>query len=737
MEITTDELLRCIRITGRLDAAGSMLLDQAVAALPLNGQDMVLDLSACHYLSSAGIRSLLKAHKALHSNQAKLYIAGVTADVFHVLEIAGLLRGFNLEPDIEEALKKIRSVKGTKTAPTLFPVGDETWRYHPSAEGESQGHRITVPRVMSFQELGFGIGYGSLPGTPEKRDTPPDFFAILGNCGGFLPGNPSEDADFRITSDPFRTGMPVLEAISFGQHPSGTLRCTHPAKVAWNRLLLVVETLQQQILPERREMLLVISDSNENAPSVTTVLVSSQGPEEELFRSTHSLKGGKIAGITFLLTDLSEKGSDIPLPELLSQLTIDNITGVTRPDPEAFFENPTIWVFGPEKFTESQDKTVKVSTRDGAPFDSVKAFLTRLLYTDSSSVIVDPLHGGYSAQTFRVSSFDHEGRKMRPTVLKMAHRNLITRESERCKQFALPFIFNNSAVVLGAEFYGNIGALRYNFVGIGGESSQLKWLTHYYLTAEISFLEPLFDKIFLSILQPWYGQPVSKTIYPFKDHDPTFTFFAAIYQVAKETLGIGPEEQFITIPEINHPFLNPYWYLKNEFARRREEKMTYFTGICHGDLNMQNILLDETMNVYLIDFSETKPRSIISDFARLEAIFLIDNAPVETAADWNDYLGFLRHFYEPQRLDIFPEVIYHGRHREKVMKNAALALKMREYALQSAKNDPNPVPYYLALLEWVLPVVCYTSLPLFNKKISMIVSSLLCQKLLDCESLAD
>jgi anti-anti-sigma factor len=731
MEITTDDLLRCIKITGRLDAAGSMLLDQAVVALPMNGQDMVLDLSACHYLSSAGIRSLLKAHKAMHSSQAKLYITGVTADVFHVLEIAGLLRGFNLEPDIEEALKKIRSGKGTKTATTTFPVGEETWSYHPSAEGEPQGQRIPTPRVMSFGELGFAIGYGFLPGTPEKWEDPPDLFAILGNCGGFLPGDPSGDADFRIASDPFRTGMPVIEAISFGHHPSGTLRCTHPGKVAWNRLLLAVETLQQQILHGRRELLLVINDSNENAPSVTTALISSQGPEEENFRSTRSLQGGRTPGITFHLADRSEKGSIIPLRELLSQLTIDNITGVAPPDPEAVFENPTIWVFGPEKFSDSHDKTVKVSTRDGLPFESVKAFLTRLLYTDSSSVIVDPLHGGYSAQTFRVSSFDHEGRKMRPTVLKMAHRNLITRESERCKQYALPFIFNNSAVVLGSEFYGNTGALRYNFVGIGGESSQLKWLTHYYLTAETSFLEPLFDKIFLSILQPWYGQPVTKTIFPFKDHDPTFTFFAGIYQIAKEMLGIGPEEQFVTLPEMDQPILNPYWYLKNEFARRREEQMTYYTGICHGDLNMQNILLDETMNVYLIDFSETKPRSIISDFARLEAIFLVDNAPVETAADWNDYLDFIHRFYASPRLDIFPEVIYHGRHREKVMKNAALAIKMREYALRSTKNDPNPVPYYLALLEWVLPVVCYTSLPLPNKKISMIVSSLLCQKLLD------
>jgi len=37
-------------------------------------------------------------------------------------------------------------------------------------------------------------------------------------------------------------------------------------------------------------------------------------------------------------------------------------------------------------------------------------------------------------------------------------------------------------------------------------------------------------------------------------------------------------------------------------------------------------LLDGEMNVYLIDFSETRPRSVVSDFARLEAIFMIEHA---------------------------------------------------------------------------------------------------------------
>ncbi len=59
------------------------------------------------------------------------------------------------------------------------------------------------------------------------------------------------------------------------------------------------------------------------------------------------------------------------------------------------------------------------------------------------------LHGGYSAETFQVDSYDREGRKMRPTVLKIAGRDIISREAERCTNYALPYIMNNSAMVFG------------------------------------------------------------------------------------------------------------------------------------------------------------------------------------------------------------------------------------------------------------------------------------------------
>jgi serine/threonine protein kinase len=178
--------------------------------------------------------------------------------------------------------------------------------------------------------------------------------------------------------------------------------------------------------------------------------------------------------------------------------------------------------------------------------------------------------------------------------------------------------------------------------------------------------------------------------------------------------------------------LNPYWFLKHEYPKRRDKSMQYPTGICHGDLNMQNILLDETMNVYLIDFSETRQRSVVSDFARLEAILLIDNAPLETEADMKPYLDFIESFYNVADLHSVSPNIYTGFHREKVAKNHALALKMRNYAYESTHQNADPIPYYMALLEWVLPIVCY-GIPIPQRRLSMIVASLLCEKVMKAD----
>lgn len=736
----TDQVNSIIQPIGRIDANTSSSLEATLTSFVNTGKDLILDLSQCVYLSSAGIRILLKAKKTLLQSQNELYIVSPPADVYQVFEIAGLLKLFQFENSLETAKKKINKIQKPSQQTIDFQIGGKTFVYT-STGLENCGAFWKGPDIVSFKELGLSMGIGPVRSLPGSVNETLDFFMTTDSCVGFYELENTDEADFRISSNPTKNGFPISEAISFGNQPAGFLRLSAPSNVSLDEVQDAVRLIQKLTKADNCLTLVIVASLSKSAPAIKMYAVmEAENLAKSVVNCSISSDGfffskfnGAKFGIQFELDNIEEVSLETDLQDfLLNNLSFENISEIAKLNESQTIENPFVWLFNVNQLVDGNMQRIQIETVDGFSFEPHQSFLTRQLFTDASRLKIEPLHGGFSAQTFHVTSFDHDGRKMRPTVMKVAHRDLIERESDRCSRYALPYIFNNSAVVLGAEFYGETGALRYNFVGIGGESSQLKWLTHYYHQKDIAYLKPLFDKIFLQILKPWYGQPVIKTIQPFEDHDPTYTFFPHIYDTVKDVFSISSDEPEIFVAETGRNMLNPYWFLKHEYPKRRDKSMQYPTGICHGDLNMQNILLDETMNVYLIDFSETRQRSVVSDFARLEAILLIDNAPLETEADMKPYLDFIESFYNVADLHSVSPNIYTGFHREKVAKNHALALKMRNYAYESTHQNADPIPYYMALLEWVLPIVCY-GIPIPQRRLSMIVASLLCEKVMKAD----
>ncbi len=734
--IQAEKTAPILKVSGRLDAVSSTNFELAVEPLLTTTSFLIIDLTPCSYLSSAGIRILLKTHKKMLAAQGKLFITGLLPEVFQVIEMAGLHRIFNLVDTPELAAQEIEQLQSDCSEPIDFKHNNRVFQFQATCGEKHPLLFWKANDVAGCNELGFSIGYGA-PAESDDEDTlSHGLFVTAGSCAGFMPDDQNTPADFRVAPDAAKIAVFSLGAISFGDKPSGILS-TQEQLTMQEFSTSYKGARQQQQVPEIT--LMAILNRDHDQPSLSIILdFESEKDNMELwqhipnFHQQIILKAGafKPVGLTFNLETLHQT-DDIPsLSKFIADnLSIDNITAVESISTSEKLHSPLAWVFFRQGIADADSQRLKIETGSQLTLEPYQRFLIRKLYTDSARVIIDPLHGGYSAQTYQVTSFDVHGRKLRPTVLKVANRAMITRESKRCQQYALPYIFNNSAAVLGTEFQGDKGALVYNFVGIGGEDSRLKWLTHYFHQEKMEMLEPLFDKIFLQILKPWYGQPVKTTIYPFKDHDPTLTFFPHIYQTVMELFSISADDQYIETPESGRPILNPYWFLKYEFPKRREHGLSYFEGICHGDLNMQNILLDENMNVYLIDFSETKPRSVISDFARMEAIFLADNAPLENQEDMDAYLHYITNFYTADSLQEVPAYTYTGRHQEQVRKQVALALKMRKYAFESVQGNPDIIPYYLALLEWVLPIVCYYSLPEMHKRLSMCICGLLCEKI--------
>jgi len=736
-EITlhNEQSITCLIPVGRIDTVNSPAFDNAVQQQTEKNQHLIIDISRCDYLSSTGIRVLLSAFKRLKAKGGLLVIAGVMPEVFQVFEMTGLHQIFCFAENNSVAVSEINKTKRKESDSSNLMFDDQKVQFHHSHKAVKPALIWNDEGIAGYNELGFSIGTGSPADQQLEAINTVGLFVATGHCAAFIPDDKTLPPDFRITNNPAQAGILVKQAISFGTSPAGWFRMFKPSASTLGQLAVNIYRNREHIYPGFQGALAFITANfKTEIPGISFSHIVDESLKEKeyinLLGSTQLTNDSlSIIGATFDCEELVQPSENPVLERIMKDvLSLENVLNARPIDPEELLSYPLVWVFVTNGIDQASAHRIELELPEEGFSEPGKLFLTRRLYTDSKRVVIKPLHGGFSAQTFQVTSYDNDGRKLRPTVLKIANRAMITREAERCQKYASPYILNNSAQVLGTEFFGDMGALRYNFVGIGGEQTQLKWLTHYFDTWPVEKLLPLFDKTFLQILKPWYGQPVQEAIHPFSDHDPTFTFFPHLFDTAENVFSISCDEPYFTVEETGKQLVNPYWFLKHEYKKHREAAIDYYTAICHGDLNMQNILLDQDMNVYLIDFSETKPRSVVSDFARLEAIFMVERAPLENAEEMTAMIDFANHLYGIEGLDQFPENSYKGKHPEIVERNVALTRKMREYALKSNLENKDLSPYYIAMLEWVLPMVCFQSLNQREKYFSMVVAGLLCEK---------
>ena len=91
INVERDFGLVTLEITGRLDTTTAPNLESAINELLEDTKELVFDMSGVEYISSAGIRVLLGAHKKMNSNQGAIRIEKANDIVREVFEMTGLL----------------------------------------------------------------------------------------------------------------------------------------------------------------------------------------------------------------------------------------------------------------------------------------------------------------------------------------------------------------------------------------------------------------------------------------------------------------------------------------------------------------------------------------------------------------------------------------------------------------------------------------------------------------------
>lgn len=96
------------RLNGRLDSNTAMGFEQKLFECIENGtQRLILDFEELDYISSAGLRVILKATKNLKSAEGKLVLCSMQDYVKEVFEISGFDSFLPIEASLDEAVKTV------------------------------------------------------------------------------------------------------------------------------------------------------------------------------------------------------------------------------------------------------------------------------------------------------------------------------------------------------------------------------------------------------------------------------------------------------------------------------------------------------------------------------------------------------------------------------------------------------------------------------------------------------
>ncbi len=91
-----------------LDSFNYQEVQDGILAILEKGCSAVLDMTACNYVSSTGLRVLLYAKKMAASKGLKLYLVGVSAEVKDIMDVTGFDGFFDTFDTVEECLQQIQ-----------------------------------------------------------------------------------------------------------------------------------------------------------------------------------------------------------------------------------------------------------------------------------------------------------------------------------------------------------------------------------------------------------------------------------------------------------------------------------------------------------------------------------------------------------------------------------------------------------------------------------------------------
>jgi anti-anti-sigma factor len=93
-----------VTIAGRVDSATAPTMDAELEKTVSGNKKVVLDLKDVEYMSSAGVRAIVKALRQAHKNRGGLKLARPSDPIVEILHTIGMMEIVQVYPSVEEAI---------------------------------------------------------------------------------------------------------------------------------------------------------------------------------------------------------------------------------------------------------------------------------------------------------------------------------------------------------------------------------------------------------------------------------------------------------------------------------------------------------------------------------------------------------------------------------------------------------------------------------------------------------
>ncbi len=691
-------------LTGRLDAAGSGVLDAWMsqqAHFPL-----VFDITGVTYLSSIGIRSLLQLDKSLRATGLKPVFAGMTSSVRDVLNVTGLLGHWDAYPTLDDAIGALAGETAARpTSGFMTPSGavyQHSYGSAPLGITLFDGGEGIIP--ISLTELGFAFGDGGFDPDGTSDDDVSGGFIATGEL--IAVGLPGGETDVLASIAPERTFAFVKWAARITGSGSHIYDLSRSIRVG---------SLQRDLLHFA---------ATRGSETYLAVIHCSIGAQPAVVMGTKGIKDDRWVALIGSGTQLDT----LPVTAEASLTALGEATDlkVVRLDAHTELSSPRIWFESHPAVRDGADDRLQIEIDE--PLHPSWELIVRSIFTDEARVRLKRLTGGFTASTFAADTYDREGRRTLPTVLKISPYAITMREEQAYRLAVRPFILNNSTVLFGKAEHGDYAGLRYNFLGITGVESKLRPLEDIYLNGDIDEAITIIEQTTGNVLEPWYGQARVQPVQPFRDHDVR-GLFPSLPKLGLDVLGISPDTPKVYSQTLGRDVLNPYWFLKHRYDALLDFTVEWPAGITHGDLNLNNILVDERLNLYVIDFSETRTRSVASDFARLEPIGLLQWSRVSEPGDEDRLLRTIAALLD-QPIYGSIDMSQADATDDRLSRALKLTAAVRRLAAARVGENANDAAYLLPLFQWMVPIVAFYGTDIARMRISAVASGLVMERVL-------